>query len=94
MSEDVFIPMLGQTVEEVKIIAWLVEDGAKVVRGQEILEVETDKAIFPLEASAAGDRHIGPSGAGVVVPVLQVVASIGDEEDIILVQRLKLLYKK
>ena len=39
MSEDVYIPMLGQTVEEVKIIAWLVEDGAKVVEGQEILEV-------------------------------------------------------
>ena len=82
MSEDVYIPMLGQTVEEVKIIAWLVEDGAKVVEGQEILEVETDKAIFPIEASVGGHLHIGPYGAGVVVPVLQVVAIIGDEEDV------------
>jgi len=82
MSEDVFIPTLGQTVEEVKIIAWLVEDGAKVVQGQEILEVETDKAIFPIEAIADGYLHIGPYGAGVVVPVLQVVAIIGDEEDV------------
>ena len=82
MSEDVFIPMLGQTVEEVKIIAWLVEDGAKVVEGQEILEVETDKAIFPIEASAGGYLHIGPYGEGVVVPVFKVVAIIGDEEDV------------
>jgi pyruvate dehydrogenase E2 component (dihydrolipoamide acetyltransferase) len=82
MREEVYIPMLGQTVEEVKIIAWLVEDGAKVVEGQEILEVETDKAIFPIEASTDGYLHIGPYGAGVVVPVLQVVAIIGDEEDV------------
>lgn len=82
MSEDVYIPMLGQTVEEVKIIAWLVEDGAKVMEGQEILEVETDKAIFPIVAIADGYLHIGPYGEGVVVPVLQVVALIGDEEDV------------
>jgi pyruvate dehydrogenase E2 component (dihydrolipoamide acetyltransferase) len=82
MSEDIFIPMLGQTVEEVKIIAWLVEDGAKVIKGQEILEVETDKAIFPIEANADGYLHIGPFIAGVVVPVLQVVAIIGDEDEV------------
>lgn len=80
MSEEVFIPKLGQTVEEVTIIDWLAEDGAEVQPGQEILEVETDKAVFPIEAQAKGYLHIGPYPAGDVVPVLEVVAIIGAKD--------------
>jgi pyruvate dehydrogenase E2 component (dihydrolipoamide acetyltransferase) len=72
---------LGQTVEEVTLIKWLVEDGAQVKQGQEILEVETDKAVFPVEAIANGYLHIGPYKEGDVVPVLEVVAIIGKAED-------------
>ncbi len=81
MAEEFFIPQLGQTVEEVTLIKWLVEDGAKVAQGQEILEVETDKAVFPVEAIASGYLHIGPYQEGDVVPVLTVVAIIGKADD-------------
>ncbi len=81
MAEEFFIPKLGQTVEEVTLIKWLVEDGAKVEQMQEILEVETDKAVFPVEAPASGYVHIGPYQEGDVVPVLTVVAVIGKPED-------------
>jgi pyruvate dehydrogenase E2 component (dihydrolipoamide acetyltransferase) len=81
MAEEFFIPKLGQTVEEVTLIKWLVEDGAQVRQGQEILEVETDKAVFPVEAIANGYLHIGPYQEGDVVPVLEVVAIIGKAED-------------
>ncbi len=81
MAEEFFIPKLGQTVEEVTIIKWLAEDGAKVAQGQEIVEVQTDKTIFPVEASAAGVLHVGPYKAGDVVPVLTVVAVIGGPDD-------------
>ncbi|NSW51800.1 MAG: 2-oxo acid dehydrogenase subunit E2 [Anaerolineae bacterium] len=81
MATEFFIPKLGQTVEEVTLIKWLVEDGTKVKRGQEILEVETDKAIFPVEANGKGTLHIGPFLAGQVVPVLTVVAIIGSDDD-------------
>jgi pyruvate dehydrogenase E2 component (dihydrolipoamide acetyltransferase) len=77
MAEEFFIPKLGQTVEEVTIIEWLVADGAEVETGQPILEVETDKAVFPVEANANGYLHIGPYKQGDVVPVLAVVAVIG-----------------
>ena len=30
MAEEFFIPKLGQTVEQVTLVNWLVEDGAKV----------------------------------------------------------------
>jgi pyruvate dehydrogenase E2 component (dihydrolipoamide acetyltransferase) len=81
MAEEFFIPKLGQTVEEVTLINWLVEDGARVSQGQPVMEVETDKAVFPVEANARGIIHIGPYKEGDVIPVLTVVAIIGKPED-------------
>jgi len=81
MAEELFIPKLGQTVEEVTLINWLVEDGEKVAQGQEVLEVETDKAVFNVEAVNDGHIHIGPYQAGDVVPVLTVVALISGKDE-------------
>ncbi len=81
MAVELFIPKLGQTVEEVTLVNWLVEDGAKVSHGQEVMEVETDKAVFPVEANGKGYIHLGPYQAGQVLPVLTVVAIIGKESD-------------
>jgi pyruvate dehydrogenase E2 component (dihydrolipoamide acetyltransferase) len=81
MATEVFIPKLGQTVEQVNLVKWLVPDGTKVAQGQEILEVETDKAIFPVEAGGKGWLHLGPYKEGDVVPVLTVVALIGKEDE-------------
>jgi pyruvate dehydrogenase E2 component (dihydrolipoamide acetyltransferase) len=81
MAEEFFIPQLGQTVEQVTLVKWLVSDGDKVAQGQEVCEVETDKAIFPVEANAKGIFHMGPFNEGDVLPVLTVVGIIGKETD-------------
>jgi pyruvate dehydrogenase E2 component (dihydrolipoamide acetyltransferase) len=81
MATAFFIPKLGQTVEEVTIVNWLVEEGVKVEPGQALMEVETDKAVFPVEATAGGFLHRGPYAAGDVVPILTTVAIIGKAED-------------
>jgi pyruvate dehydrogenase E2 component (dihydrolipoamide acetyltransferase) len=81
MTVEVFIPKFGQTVEQVELVRWLVPDGSKVSQGQEILEVETDKAIFAVEAGGKGWLHIGPFKEGDTVPVLAVVAIIGKEDE-------------
>jgi len=81
MAVEFFIPKLGQTVEEVTIIDWLVKDGERVEHGQSVLEVETDKAVFPVEANASGVIHLGPFKKGDVVPVITTVALIGKPED-------------
>ena len=81
MPEEFFVPKLGQTVEEVIMVGWLVEDGEKVSQGEAVMEVETDKAVFPVEANAKGYIHLGPFKAGDVIPVLTVVAIIGKQED-------------
>jgi len=81
MAAEFFIPKLGQTVEEVTIVKWLVKDGQKIGIGDAIMEVETDKAVFPVESTDKGYIHIGPYKDGEVVPVLTVVAIIGKEGD-------------
>jgi len=78
---ELYIPKLGQTVEEVTVVNWLVEDGAKVEQGQAILEVETDKAVFPVEANSNGFLHRGPFKEGDVLPVVTTVAIIAGPDD-------------
>lgn len=81
MAEELFIPKLGQTVEQVTLLNWLVKDGDQVEQGQEVLEVETDKAVFDVEAVDSGYIHFGPYKVGDVVPVLAVVAVIGEKDE-------------
>ena len=81
MAEQLLIPKLGNTVEEVTIIGWMVSDGSEVKAGQEVLEIETDKAVFAMEATADGVLHQGPYASGDVVTVLSVVAIIGGADE-------------
>ncbi len=82
MAKELYIPKMGQTVEEVTIVQWLKKEGDTVSRGDEVLEVETDKAVFPVEANGKGVLHIGPFKEGQVVPILTVVAVIGKDDDV------------
>lgn len=81
MAVEFFIPKLGQTVDEVTLIDWLVKDGDTVEQGQTVLEVETDKAVFPVEANASGIIYLGPYTKGDIVPVVTTVAVIGKPGD-------------
>lgn len=81
MAEQLLIPKLGNTVEEVTIIDWMVPDGSEVKAGQEVLEIETDKAVFAVESTVDGIIHQGPFSSGDVATVLSVVAMIGSAED-------------
>jgi pyruvate dehydrogenase E2 component (dihydrolipoamide acetyltransferase) len=81
VAKEVYIPKLGQTMEEARLMKWLVSDGARVEEGQGILDVETDKAVFTVEANRPGTLHQGPFKEGDVVPVLTVVATIGRPEE-------------
>lgn len=54
MLVEVRIPSPGESVTEVSIGNWLVEDNEYVTKDQEIAEVETDKATLPLVAPESG----------------------------------------
>jgi pyruvate dehydrogenase E2 component (dihydrolipoamide acetyltransferase) len=72
---EVAMPRLSDSMEEGTIVRWLVSDGAEVERGDELAEIETDKATMTYEADAAGVVHLVAS-EGDALPVGAVIAHL------------------
>jgi pyruvate dehydrogenase E2 component (dihydrolipoamide acetyltransferase) len=73
---DVVMPRLSDSMEEGTIIKWMKASGDEVQRGEEIVEIETDKANMPYEADAAGTLEI-VAAEGTTLPIGEVIARIG-----------------
>src|SRR5713226_7705360 len=76
MATDVILPALGMSQDTGKIVQWLKGEGEQVVKGEPLLEVETDKATVEIEAPADGVLARVSAAAGDDVPVGQVIAAI------------------
>lgn len=75
MIVEIKVPSPGESITEVEIGNWLVEDGAVVAKDQEIAEVESDKATLTIIAVEGGKIKI-KAAEGESVPVGQVVCTI------------------
>jgi 2-oxoglutarate dehydrogenase E2 component (dihydrolipoamide succinyltransferase) len=75
MILEIKVPSPGESITEVEIGSWLVEDGAVVAKDQEIAEVESDKATLTIVASEGGKIAI-KAAEGEAVPVGDVVCTI------------------
>jgi len=69
------VPSPGESITEVELASWLVEDGALVTRDQEVGEIESEKATLPLIAAEPGKIKLLVK-EGTTVKVGDVVASI------------------
>jgi len=74
---DVSMPRLSDSMEEGTILKWLKSDGDEVKRGEELVEIETDKANMTYEADQDGVLKIVAS-EGDTLPVGETIASIGE----------------
>ncbi len=81
MLHRVVLPQLGQTMEEGTIEKWHKGEGDTVEKGEVLYELTTDKATLEVEAFAGGTlrKVLAPEGA--TVPVNQLIALIGDEDE-------------
>jgi len=50
---EIRLPDLGD-VGAVRVVAWLIEDGALMAEGDDLVEVETEKTTFVVPAPSAG----------------------------------------
>ena len=76
MSEIV-MPRLSDTMEEGTILRWLKRDGEHVHRGEELVEIETDKAAMTYESDSDGVlRTIAHEGD--TLQVGEPIAQIGE----------------
>lgn len=58
MIFEIIAPGPGESVSQVEVGRWLVEDGNYVLKDQEIAEIESDKATLPVVAGHAGKISI------------------------------------
>jgi pyruvate dehydrogenase E2 component (dihydrolipoyllysine-residue acetyltransferase) len=73
---EVVMPRLSDSMEEGTILKWLKADGDEITRGEELVEIETDKATMTYEADTAGTLSI-VAQEGETLPIGQVIARIG-----------------
>jgi pyruvate dehydrogenase E2 component (dihydrolipoamide acetyltransferase) len=78
MLHRVFLPQLGQTMEEGTIEKWHKQEGDTVAKGEVLYELTTDKATLEVEAFAAGVVRKILAAEGQTLPVNQLIAVIGD----------------
>jgi pyruvate dehydrogenase E2 component (dihydrolipoamide acetyltransferase) len=75
-ATEVNMPKLSDSMEEGTILAWLVDPGAQVTAGDDLLEVETDKANMTVEAEGSGVLEI-LAAEGSTVAVGTPIARLG-----------------
>jgi pyruvate dehydrogenase E2 component (dihydrolipoamide acetyltransferase) len=73
---DVVMPRLSDSMEEGTILRWLKAAGDEVKRGDELVEIETDKANMTYEADQDGVLEI-VAQEGDTLPIGEVIARIG-----------------
>ncbi len=64
MAVSVVMPALEMAQESGKVISWRKREGQQVVKGEPLLEVETDKAVVEVESPGERNalRNFGPRG--------------------------------
>ena len=77
---DVAMPRLSDSMEEGTILKWLKSDGDEVSEGDELAEIETDKATMTYEADAAGVLEI-VAEEGQTLAIGEVIAKLKGEGD-------------
>ncbi|WP_185877313.1 dihydrolipoamide acetyltransferase family protein [Blattabacterium cuenoti] len=83
MAEIISMPQLSDTMEEGTVIKWNKKIGEKVVEGDIIAEIETDKAIQDFEIDVSGILLFIGVKEGEKTKVNDIIAIIGEEgEDI------------
>ena len=80
MALEMKVPSPGESISEVEIAEWLVQDGDYVEKDQAVAEVDSDKATLELPAEAAGIITL-KAEEGDVVEVGQVVCLIDTEAE-------------
>lgn len=78
---EIKLPQLGQSVEEAEITQWLKKEGDTIALGEPIFTIQTDKAEIECESTAAGVLRKIIIAEGIEVPVLTVVALVGDANE-------------
>jgi pyruvate dehydrogenase E2 component (dihydrolipoamide acetyltransferase) len=78
---DVVMPRLSDSMEEGTILQWLKQVGDEVAVGDELVEIETDKANMAYESDIAGTLTEILAEEGETLPIGTPIARVGDSDE-------------
>src|SRR6187455_25746 len=81
MAVEVTMPRLSDSMEEGTVLRWLKSVGDEVKRGDELVEIETDKANMTYEATDEGTLVEILADEGATLPIGEPIARIGDPSE-------------
>jgi len=70
------MPNMDLTITEATVVKWLKQPGQAVRAGEEVVEMETDKAVVPIESPADGILVEILASEGAIVKLGQPLATI------------------
>ncbi len=80
MPVEIHVPELGESVADATVGKWLKGEGEAVKSGEALVELETDKINFEVEAEQDGVLASIAKGEGETVNVGEVIGTIGEGE--------------
>ena len=54
MSDDILVPVLGESVTEATVARWLKKEGEEVAADEPVVELETDKVNLEVPSPVSG----------------------------------------
>ncbi len=78
MAVEIHVPELGESVADATVGRWLKQEGEAVKSGDPLVELETDKINFEVEAEQDGVLESIAKGEGESVNVGEVIGTIGE----------------
>ena len=78
MPGEIHVPELGESVADATVGRWLKQEGDQVAAGEPLVELETDKINFEVEAEEDGVLQSIAKGEGETVGVGDVIGTIGE----------------
>ncbi|MDB5044725.1 MAG: aceF [Deinococcus sp.] len=77
MAQELKLPDVGDNIEQGTVVSVLVKAGDTVTEGQPIIEIETDKAVIEVPASAGGTVESVAVNVGDTVKIGAVLLTLG-----------------
>jgi pyruvate dehydrogenase E2 component (dihydrolipoamide acetyltransferase) len=78
VATEIVMPRLSDSMEEGTILRWIKGQGDEVQVGDELVEIETDKANMVYESDAAGTLIEVIAQEGDTLPIGEVIARVGE----------------
>ena len=75
-TQKIVVPIMGEGIRNAKVVTLLKKPGDKIALDDPLCEVETDKAVYPIESSFAGTMGEWKTEVGATVDIGQELGTI------------------